>query len=283
MDLLQLKYFSDAAKSQNFSSTAKKFGVPGSDISQTISRLEKELGCKLFHRSANRIFLNEKGSAFAEKIQTALECIEDASRIAHDSGEDISGEVRLLTCTNRRLVTNAIDLFRKKYPSVSFVLSHSDTGENNYDLVISDDLRKFSEYEKELFAQEDILLAYSNDCDLPNLKTEGVRALAGQKFITMPPGSSLYRITKEICESNGFTPNIAVIGDDPYYLRKYISMGLGVAFVPSVSWEGQFDSNVNFYEQSLGKRKTYIFSNSSRYMTRGVTEFKRMLLESAVK
>ena len=43
MELLQLKYFRDAAETENFSATAKNFGVPASDISQSIKRLEKEL------------------------------------------------------------------------------------------------------------------------------------------------------------------------------------------------------------------------------------------------
>ncbi|MBR2431832.1 MAG: LysR family transcriptional regulator, partial [Clostridia bacterium] len=42
MELLQLKYFCDAAETQNFSKTAKKYLVPTSNISQSIKRLEKE-------------------------------------------------------------------------------------------------------------------------------------------------------------------------------------------------------------------------------------------------
>ena len=48
MELLQLTYFCDAARSENFSQTARKFFVPPSNISQSIGRLEKELGCALF-------------------------------------------------------------------------------------------------------------------------------------------------------------------------------------------------------------------------------------------
>ena len=43
MELLQLKYFCDSAKTQNFSKTAENFTVPPSNISQSIKRLEKEL------------------------------------------------------------------------------------------------------------------------------------------------------------------------------------------------------------------------------------------------
>ena len=49
MELLQLKYFKDAALTENFSHTAKNFYVPQSAVSQSIKRLETELGVELFN------------------------------------------------------------------------------------------------------------------------------------------------------------------------------------------------------------------------------------------
>ena len=57
MELLQLKYFCNAAETENLSKTAKKYLVPTSNISQSIKRLEKELGCELFEHSTNKITL----------------------------------------------------------------------------------------------------------------------------------------------------------------------------------------------------------------------------------
>ena len=47
MELLQLMYFCDAAETENFSRTAKKYHVPPSDISQSIKRLELELSAEV--------------------------------------------------------------------------------------------------------------------------------------------------------------------------------------------------------------------------------------------
>ena len=41
MELLQLKYFCDAAECENFSRTAEKYRVPTSNISQTVKRLDR--------------------------------------------------------------------------------------------------------------------------------------------------------------------------------------------------------------------------------------------------
>ena len=72
MEILQLKYFCDAAQTQNFSKTAKKFLVPPSNISQTIKRLEKEVETTLFERHANKIKLNDAGLLFYKNAKTAL-------------------------------------------------------------------------------------------------------------------------------------------------------------------------------------------------------------------
>ena len=61
MELLQLRYFYESAKNENFARTAEKYMVPASSISAAIKRLEDELGCKLFDRRINRISLNDNG------------------------------------------------------------------------------------------------------------------------------------------------------------------------------------------------------------------------------
>ena len=78
MEILQLKYFCDAAQTENFSVTAAKHHVPTSCVSQSVRRLEKELGCELFFRSANRISLNENGKRFYGGVQRALNALEEA-------------------------------------------------------------------------------------------------------------------------------------------------------------------------------------------------------------
>ena len=75
MELLQLKYFKEAAKTQNFSKVAEKYFVAQPAVSHTISKLESELGVKLFTRSGNRVILNDFGLAFYEDVDAAIESV----------------------------------------------------------------------------------------------------------------------------------------------------------------------------------------------------------------
>ena len=113
MELLQLKYFCDAAQTENFSETAKKFSVPPSNISQSIHRLEKELGTELFERTANRIRLSHDGKIFSDGAKKALACLENAKTAVQDTGE-LRGEIKIGILTNRRVVTEVIGTFKKQ-------------------------------------------------------------------------------------------------------------------------------------------------------------------------
>ena len=283
MDLLQLRYFCHAAECENFSRTAGKYNVPTSNISQTVKRLEKELGVKLFDRSANKIILNEYGKSFYLKVKNAIEIIDDAKREMMDLDDSLTKEIRLKVCTNRRIVTVAIEKFKKKYPDVNFYLSHHYKDEGEFDLVISDVMPIDGNKNKELLITEKILVALREDNPLCLLKNADLSHFKNERFISMPEDSSLYRITEDICLHNGFKPNIAIKSDDPYYVRRYAELGLGVMFVPDFSWKGQFSENIHFMDICGYTRDTYVFCNSQKYMPRVVKEFKKMLFDVCKK
>ena len=136
MELLQLKYFCDAAQTENFSRTAKNFNVPTSNISQSIKRLEKELNMELFTHLSNKIILNEQGKKFFINAQKALDFLNDGVKAVNDVSDNISGEIKISACTNRRIIAYAIENFRKKYPSVIFTISHNRLSEKDFDIII---------------------------------------------------------------------------------------------------------------------------------------------------
>lgn len=267
MELLQLKYFCDAAETQNFSRTAKKFSVPPSDISRTVQRLEKELEMTLFDRGANSLTLNDNGRAFYKRIKKALGEIENAMAELYDS-EAASGEIKIYICTNRRIITSVIEQFKNRFPKVSFVIKHVwEVGDNDFDLLVSDDFVVPTDADRRLILTEDIMLAVSRDFNgAENINT--IEDLKDIRFITMQERSSNYRIMKKLCNECGFEPNIAIQTDDPLYVRKYIELGMGVSFIPRLSWQGLMSDNVILKRVTDFKRKTYVYINKEKYLSK---------------
>ncbi len=281
MELLQLKYFCDAAESENFSKTAKKYFVPASNISQSIKRLENELGVPLFDRKSNRISLNEHGKRFFEKAKTALSLLDDAK--SELTPREHFKSIKLSITSNRRIVMKTIEKFKSLYPEVDIVARYYFSKDEAFDLVITPD--NPTEWGYSIFYKipEKICLAISDDNPLSSEKTITSEMLAKQSFVSMDESSNFYRTTMNICSELFFKPHIAIQADDPFYVRKCVEMGLGVAFVPEFSWKGQFAENVVFRNIGEFYRDTYICKNMKCPLEESAEDFAKLLADEIDK
>ncbi|MBQ9922216.1 MAG: LysR family transcriptional regulator [Clostridia bacterium] len=278
MELLQLTYFCSAAETENFSVTARKYGVPASNISQSIHRLEDELGQKLFDRSANRIKLNANGIILYENTKKALNLLTDAKdRICKN--DELSGEIKLLIETNRRLVSNAIEKFRIQHENVSFFINHTpEIGLSDYDFIVTDRLISNKYLEKTLLLSEDIHLAVKKTNPIAQKNNLCLSDLEHERFVTMGKINGLHSLVRDLCADAGFVPDIAVQSDDPYYVRRYVEMGLGVTLFPALSWKGLFSDDVICVKITDVARNTYVYRDSRKYLSKVAETFIEMLI-----
>jgi len=82
--LADLSLFVELANTRNFSRAAAALGLPASTLSRRITALERDLGCKLIHRSTRTFKLTGAGQACYERSKSL---VADAKRIQ----EDLSG------------------------------------------------------------------------------------------------------------------------------------------------------------------------------------------------
>ena len=281
MELLQLAYFCDAAECENFSHTAAKYNVPPSNISQTVKRLELELGAKLFRRTANRISLTEEGRIFYESARRALSILSDARSKLRDRSEDIGGELRLLILTNRRIVTLAIEKLKKLAPLAQITINH-DTGApfSDFDLIITDSEEQSARFVSEPLINERILLAVPKSSHLSSLSCVELSSLSEERFVSMSDNARLTKLCTDLCRAAGFTPNVAISTSDPYYVRKYVEMGLGIALFPELSWYGLFADEVSILTIGDYTRMTYLHSRSDKAKSRLEQLFSDILKET---
>lgn len=278
MELLQLNYFCDAAATQNFSQTAKRFNVPPSNISQSIKRLERELGVELFVRSGNRVRLNVRGEAFYRETEQALSLLRHAADKARGAAED--GTLRLGIRLSRRIAMQVVSSFQGRYPNVSIVAEHGDhTQSNDFDLILSDGSFAHPEFVKVKSFREQILLAARRGT-VPDKSCLTAGDIMDKPFITMSSNYSMHDLTLEICRDMGFEPRIALQGEDPVYIRRCVSLGLGVACVPAISWRGQFSQDVELYPLGDYTRSICIYQRRNAYPSGYADAFRSMLVEA---
>ena len=276
MELLQLKYFCDTAETQNLSETARKYNVPTSNISRAIKRLESELECEFFDHLSNKIFLNEQGEIFYEKISNALMLIDDAKTIVKENPSHLFGEINLCCRSNRGIVIEAMEKFTEVYPDVKFKIFFGRSHTKDTDILISC-APPIEFNEQILMLEEDLLIAIRKDNPLANKENLTVSDLKNEKFII-----GLSTQTDEECKKAGFVPNISFESNDPAYIRKYIEMGLGVAFIPAVSWRNLFSDNVVLRNVGV-KRKTYACIPQNKHTKKSVTLFLEYIMAATKK
>lgn len=287
MELLQLLYFCHAAETESFAKTAKEFMVPSASISQTIKRLETEIGAPLFDRSANRVKLNERGRVLYRNAKSALSMLDDAKKKIRD--EQISGTIRLLVETNRYIVNEAIRSFHEKYKSIAFVIDHQvNNDREKYDLIISDNVPFRKKYRSHTFLKERILLAVSKDHPLAREKAVDVSRLEHEQFISLPPESGLFTITRRICSCGSFEPCVTLFTSDPYTVINHVAKNLGVAIIPETSWSPLFSDDIVLKHLSNVKaehltRPTSIICNTEKYTSKATRLFIEELTDTAKK
>ncbi|MBR2309481.1 MAG: LysR family transcriptional regulator [Oscillospiraceae bacterium] len=228
MELLQLRYFYECARSGSIAKTADKYMVPASSVSASIRRLETELKCKLFDRSANRITLNVQGEQFLSSVEKMFAELDTA--VADISSPTKKEKIKLLVRSARSRVTDAVIEYRNSHPDVTFELNINfhNADYNNYDIIISVPDNRFTGYSSFMFADCPVCLQVGEGHPLIG-KELTLKQLKHQPFVTM--GGNLEQILVDACEKAGFTPNIVARVNDIDCYSKLVKSGLAIGHI----------------------------------------------------
>ena len=119
MELRQLKYFVEAAKTLNFSEAAKSLCITQSTLSQQIRQLEQELNTQLFERNSHAVTLTEVGNTLLPHAQSTLYEVETCRNRVRDLQQLLTGELNIgVTFTFSPILTETLIEFMKQYPHV---------------------------------------------------------------------------------------------------------------------------------------------------------------------
>lgn len=119
MELRQLRYFTRAAETLNFSDAAKNLNIAQSSLSQQIKQLEDELGTQLFIRNSHSIRLTEAGEVM---LPFAMRTIHEAEACAdriNDLRKLLTGTLNIgVTHSFNPILTESVISFMKMYPGI---------------------------------------------------------------------------------------------------------------------------------------------------------------------
>lgn len=228
MELLQLQYFFESAKNESFAKTAEAHLVPTSSVSGAVRRLEAELGCQLFDRTANRIILNSNGDRFYESLQVVFDELKNAVGDLSSGGKD-TREIKMLVRAMRSDITDTIIEYKVKFPQMKFKISF-DFGERDlekYDIIIDETSNTYPKYESFELYRMKLCMTVSESSPLWD-KQLFMKDLKNESFISLGEQSNMHRILIKACKQAGFIPNIAILSNDIKCYERLIESGMGI-------------------------------------------------------
>lgn len=95
MELRQFTYVNMVARYGSFTKAAAKLFISQPALSNYISKVEEELGVRLFDRSANPLILTYAGEQYLKRTKKILTQIDDMDREMRDIAHFMHGRIRI--------------------------------------------------------------------------------------------------------------------------------------------------------------------------------------------
>lgn len=231
MEIRQLRYFAEVYKHRNFSRAAEGCFISSQGISMAILRLEEELGCRLFNRTAKGLRPTPQGEYLYQRALQIL-ALADECETYFKSGAGKEGvlTVVLSNGTIEEFAGTPIARFREKYPGIHLDIRESTdvdcdaSVESSFvELALTVgpvDTRKFDS--EILFSTRHALIVPKGH-PLAERESVSVTDLQGVPVAVMSDSTKTYRVYRDACRRAGFEPTVSIFADNillVYYMAE---------------------------------------------------------------
>lgn len=258
---LALSYFQRVARLEHLSQAAEELHIAQPSLSRTIRNLETELGVPLFNRQGRNIVLNDYGKVLLKYVDRILVSMEAARKELSAAHQAESTTVTLSIYAASKIIPTLLSAFRQEHPNIRFQILQQNSSQNqarNADLNLFSSIYPVDNDHTVTLMEEEIVLAIPKSDPRAGAVELPLADFSQDDFISLQPGKSLRAITDSYCSSAGFVPHINLECDSPSTVRDFIRAGLGISFVPCVTWSSVNDEHIALVHISAPKCRRYI-------------------------
>jgi molybdate transport repressor ModE-like protein len=251
LDVRRLRVLREVAEQGSFSAAADTLNFTQSAVSQQVATLERETGTKLLERGAGGVRLTDAGQALVRHTDVILGQLADAERELAAIAGLRGGRVRLASfpSAGATLVTEAVSLYRDRYPEVELSLAEGEPHDTvprlkrgEFDLAIVCDYTHGTggrELLKGLdcihLLDDPLVAAVPAAHPLAARKAIRLNQLADNAWVSGCGGGFCHQMRDEACTETGFRPNIEFESDDHNVLLGLVASGVGVTLLPRLA------------------------------------------------
>ena len=306
------KYVYEVYKERSFTKAAQNLYIRQPSLSARIKKIEEIIGEPLFDRSTTPLQLTEVGKVYIEAAEEITQIEQRVENYINDLAGLKTGNLAVGASTlfAAYVVPSLITQFNQKFPDVHIQLIEGNTaeleemlGSNALDFVIDNYHYDSILYNKELYCEENILLAVPKhfavneelgmyQLSYKNIKNKNylnqkypavpLGRFADLPFIMLTQGNDTRTRGDRLCRNVGFKPNIVLEFNQQSTAYMASSTQLGATFISDilVSQLPTFENLVYYkLDGEEAKRKVFFYYKTHKYKTRVMEEFVRMMHE----
>lgn len=261
MNIRSLIYFKKVAELQHITRAAEELHVAQPSLSRTIAELESDLGVRLFERVGKNIELNRYGEIVLRHTRRIVQEMDDIEAELADAKGESNRTVTIMLYAASKLLPQLVMDFKRAYPSIVLHIVQDDLSsgkQGECDLSIFSTIQPCAGQNEVTLIEEELLLALPEANPLAQCASVDLREVAGEEFICLQRGKSLRTITDMYCKMAGFEPDVILECDSPETVRELIRAGIGISFIPHVTWSGMKTGNIALVPLSFPRCRRYI-------------------------
>ena len=286
MDLTQIRYFLEVARSQHVTRSAEKLHVAQPALTQSIHRLEKELEVPLFLPRGRGIVLTEYGRYLQSRLEPLVAEVDSLPEQMRTMAALSRDTIHLNVLAASSLVTEAVIGYRGAHDRVNFQLLQNAESEL-YDICVSTRLfyQAPASGGDEYVRTERIFLAVPDNERYHGMHSIRLADAREEGFISLLGSRQMRWICDKFCQHAGFQPKIIFESDSPAAVRNAIAANMGVGFWPEFSW-GRLESErvlLLEIEQPVCQRDLLVTLKRNKSDCAHVESFYRFLIECLEK
>jgi DNA-binding transcriptional LysR family regulator len=245
MELSQLEVFLAVARERRFSRAADKLFRTQSAVSQTIRKLEDELGEALFDRSSREGILTDAGKVLYEYAEKLINLRTEASESLSELRELQKG--KLVIAANEFTVLYLLPVlaeFRRVHPMIKITVeralgSHIPDDVLSYNVefgVLSYEPQEASLNSIVIFLDELVFIVPPKH-PLASAAQVSIRQLGAESFVAHIVSSPYREKVLQLFKNHKTPIHMDLELPTLQAIKQFVSMGSGVAFVPEIAVE----------------------------------------------
>ncbi len=241
MELTQIRYFLEVAKSQHITSSAEKLHIAQPALSQAIKRLEEDLGVPLFAKKGRNVVLTPYGEELQKELKPLVERLDAIPDMLKTMANLNQKTIHLNVLAASTLITEAIIEYKKTHQDLNFQLLQN-TKTEIFDIEVTTEEFYRPQNENQFACSEKILLAVPDSPKYAGLTSVRLEDLQKEGFICLMGSRQFRYICDKFCHKAGLIPNAIFESDTPSAVKNMIAANMGVGFWPEFTW-GKIDSD----------------------------------------